>query len=59
MKIIKNSGDIVAFDPKKLRKSLTKSGAGDMVVEDILHKISKEIYDGISTKKFINALSLC
>jgi hypothetical protein len=27
-----------------------KSGADDLVVEDILHKISKEIY-GISTKK--------
>jgi ubiquinone biosynthesis protein COQ9 len=51
MKVIKHSGDIVDFDHKKLRKSLAKSGAGDLVVEDILHKISKEIYDGISTKK--------
>jgi len=51
MKIIKHSGDIVDFDPEKLRKSLMKSGADDLVVEDILHKISKEIYDGISTKK--------
>ena len=51
MKIIKHSGDIVDFDPEKLRKSLMKSGADDLVVEDILRKISKEIYDGISTKK--------
>ena len=51
MKVIKYSGDIVDFDPRKLRKSLAKSGAGDLVVEDILHKISKEIYNGISTKK--------
>jgi hypothetical protein len=27
MKIIKHSGDIVDFDPEKLRKSLMKSGA--------------------------------
>ncbi|CAM2790502.1 restriction endonuclease [Flavobacterium frigoris] len=51
MKIIKHSGDIVDFDPEKLRKSLMKSGADDLVVEDILHKISSEIYEGISTKK--------
>ena len=51
MKIIKHSGDIVDFDPEKLRKSLMKSGADDLVVEDILHKISGEIYEGISTKK--------
>jgi hypothetical protein len=51
MRIIKNSRDIVDFDPKKLRKSLVKSGAGELIVEDILYKIRKEIYDGISTKK--------
>jgi hypothetical protein len=51
MKIIKHSGDIVNFDPEKLRKSLMKSGVDDLVDEDILHKISSEIYEGISTKK--------
>lgn len=51
MKIIKHSGDIVDFDPEKLKKSLMKSGASPAVVEDILRKISKELYDGISTKK--------
>jgi hypothetical protein len=35
-----------------------KSGAGELIVEDILHKIRKEIYDGITTKKFINAFAL-
>jgi hypothetical protein len=28
-----------------------KSGADDSIVEDILRKMSKEIFDGISTKK--------
>jgi hypothetical protein len=50
MKVVKNSGDLVNFDPKKLKKSLIKSGASDVVVEDILQKIGKEVYEGISTK---------
>jgi hypothetical protein len=33
-----------------------KSGAGELIVEDILHKIRKEIFDGITTKKIINVL---
>lgn len=51
MKIVKHSGDVVDFEPGKLKKSLMKSGANQSVVEDILSRISKEIYDGISTKK--------
>jgi hypothetical protein len=51
MKIIKHSGDIVDFDPEKLKKSLAKSGASNIVVEDILKTIAKEIYEGISTKQ--------
>jgi hypothetical protein len=51
IKIVKNSGDIVNFDPEKLKKSLLKSGASEIVVEDILNKIGKEIYEGISTKQ--------
>jgi len=51
MKIVKHSGDVVDFDPEKLKKSLLKSGASASVVEDILRKISKELYDGITTKK--------
>ncbi|UFH36775.1 ATP cone domain-containing protein [Flavobacterium acetivorans] len=50
MKIIKHSGDIVDFEPEKLRKSLLKSGANPKIVEDIVSKICKEIYEGISTK---------
>ncbi|MGO4818989.1 restriction endonuclease [Flavobacterium sp. W22_SRS_FP1] len=51
IKIVKNSGDVVDFDPEKLKKSLLKSGASQIVVEDILHKIGNEIYQGISTKQ--------
>lgn len=59
IKIVKNSGDVVDFDPEKLKNSLLKSGASQIVVEDILHKISNEIYQGISTKQiYKSAFSL-
>jgi hypothetical protein len=50
MKIIKHSGDIVEYNPDKLKKSLLKSGASKDVVDSILKAIQKEVYDGISTK---------
>jgi hypothetical protein len=51
MKIIKHSGDIVDFNPIKLKQSLLKSGASQSVVETILQTIKNEIYEGISTKQ--------
>jgi hypothetical protein len=51
MKIVKHSGDIVAFNPEKLKASLLKSGANKDVVQKILFAIKKELYEGISTKK--------
>ncbi len=51
MKIVKHSGDIVDFNPIKLKQSLLKSGASQSIVEAILQTIKKEIYEGISTKQ--------
>ena len=51
MKIVKHSGNIVEYNPSKLKQSLLKSGASQMLVASILKAIEKEIYDGISTKK--------
>jgi hypothetical protein len=51
MKVIKHSGNIVDFNREKLKRSLFNSGASEMVVEDILQAIEKEIYEGIPTKK--------
>jgi hypothetical protein len=51
MKIVKHSGDIVDFNPEKLKNSLLKSGAGKHEVETILQAIKNQIYDGISTKQ--------
>lgn len=51
MKIVKHSGNIVDYNPSKLRQSLLKSGASNHQVETILNAIEGEIYEGISTKQ--------
>src|SRR6478609_3619028 len=51
MKIVKHHGDIVDFDPEKLRNSLMRSGANNLLVEEILKKIESELYEGIATKQ--------
>lgn len=51
MKIVKHSGNIVEYNPLKLKQSLLKSGASNLEVETILHAIEGEIYEGISTKQ--------
>jgi len=51
MKVVKFSGNVVEFEPDKLKKSLLKSGASLDVVETILSTIKNQIYDGISTKQ--------
>lgn len=51
MKIIKHSGNIVEYEPLKLKQSLLKSGASPQLVETILNTIESQIYEGISTKK--------
>jgi len=51
MKIVKHSGNIVDYNPIKLKQSLLKSGASQMVVSSILKAIENEIYEGISTKQ--------
>ncbi|PWA08325.1 restriction endonuclease [Flavobacterium laiguense] len=51
MKIVKHSGAIVDFNRSKLKQSLLKSGATSAIVDDVLHLIEKEVYEGISTKR--------
>ena len=51
MKIVKHSGNIVDYNPSKLKQSLLKSGASNLEVDSILHTIENQIYEGISTKE--------
>jgi len=51
MKIVKHSGNIVEYNPEKLKISLLKSGASRKAVDVILKSIEQEIYEGIATKQ--------
>jgi hypothetical protein len=50
MKIVKHSGDIVDFNQDKLISSLLKSGADEFTADAIVKEITKDIFEGISTK---------
>lgn len=51
IQIKKQSGEIVAFSKESLRKSLLNSGADKEVADKICSEITKELYNGISTKE--------
>ncbi|RRA96306.1 restriction endonuclease [Paenimyroides viscosum] len=51
VQIKKQSGEIVPFHEKSLYRSLVNSGASNEDANNICKIISKEIYDGISTKE--------
>lgn len=50
MRVKKNSGELITFDPKALKRSLTKSGAKKEEVEEVFTCVSNDLYDGIPTK---------
>ena len=51
MKIVKHSGNIVDYNPSKLKQSLISSGASTQDADAILDAIEKEIHEGVSTKQ--------
>lgn len=51
IKIIKHSGDVVAFDVDKLINSLKRSQANDELIQQIVAQVENQIYDGMTTKK--------
>lgn len=54
LNIIKASGEKAKFSREKVVASLQRSGAKPEVVQDILAKLSAELYDGISTREIYN-----
>lgn len=52
--VIKYSGEKVKFSLGKLRLSLSKSGADNQTINQIIDKVREELYDGISTKEIYN-----
>ncbi|TVZ28751.1 transcriptional regulator NrdR family protein [Gillisia sp. Hel_I_86] len=51
IKIIKYSGDVVAFDVDKLINSLRRSQASEELIPQIVEQIEHQLYEGITTKK--------
>lgn len=49
--ITKASGDSVAFNVEKLKKSMRNSGASEEQIESVVKEITPRLYSGISTKK--------
>jgi hypothetical protein len=47
----KYSGEVELYDESKLRRSLKNAGAGDIIIEEIVNKVRKKLYDGIPTQK--------
>lgn len=49
--IKKASGDLEKFSESKLRRSLQKSGADAMVVDEVVAHITGQVYEGMTTKE--------
>lgn len=52
--IVKSSGEPVPFSAEKLRKSLLHSGAETGVVDAITDQLTKESFEGITTREIYN-----
>ena len=50
-RIVKSDGTAEPFDPAKLTHSLERAGASDIVAEEIVDHISKDLYNGITTSQ--------
>lgn len=49
--IIKRSGEKAVFDPAKLRHSLERSGASDLVIDQVGEEVEAALYNNITTKE--------
>lgn len=51
IKVRKNSGELADFDLNKLRDALSRSGAGEALIEKVITRVQSSLYDGIPTRK--------
>lgn len=49
--IVKADGSVVAFNEKKIRQSLLRSGASNDAIENVIKKVKNKLYQNITTKK--------
>jgi len=51
IEIVKMTGETAEFDQSKLRRSLERSGASDLIIKQVIGEVEASLYDGISTKE--------
>lgn len=51
IQVKKHSGELVPFEPKKLRHSLSKSEASEEEVDKVFERIQPHLYNGIATRE--------
>lgn len=51
LSVIKANGDQVIFSVEKLRESMRRSGANEIIIEKVITEITPQLYEGITTKK--------
>lgn len=51
MQVKKNTGELVPFDPEKLKNALRRSGAREEDIAGIVENVRASLYEGITTKK--------
>ena len=49
--VVKRSGEHEPFSERKVRTSLERAGADDDLIETIVSRVTRELYDGISTRE--------
>ncbi len=49
--IVKMTGEKEEFDQSKLKHSLERSGASDVVIQQVIDEVEVSLYEGISTKE--------
>ena len=54
MKVAKTNGELVEYNPRALRISLSKSGASKDEVDEVFDLLAKDIYDGMLTTDLFN-----
>ncbi|MDX1470503.1 MAG: ATP cone domain-containing protein [Flavobacteriaceae bacterium] len=51
LSVVKMTGEKVEFNESKLRRSLERSGASDVIIQQVINEVQESLYDGISTKE--------
>lgn len=52
----KAAGDLVPYDPDKVRESLQRAMVDDALIEDILKKVNPKVTNGMSTKELYSEI---